>query len=1004
MNKAHEDINWVNYPLTDTALNASNLNKMDRSIDVIDDRVVEMDTTKANATDVLQSVVDVDIDENTGVITFTKKNGTTITLNTNLNKLATNMRYDGDPSSAHYQQLILTYNTDPVTYGYIDLTALITQYEFTDSTAIHFSITGGKVSATIIDGSITAEKLQPNFLADCQSAKNDAQDAQIGAGQNALVAEGWAKGTQNGMAVPSTSPYHHNNAEWFKDQAQQIAAGSLAGLSDVELDSVSQGQIIYWDETMQKWTNGNQSTGILPHLHILTESDATVTIAGLTPVQTSAGVWDVDVPAYGTYLVQSVNSSGTQNVTVVVDACKIYEVSAYHFNATITVTFPAGATCTCAKSGVTYTATSTPYTFTVNTAGTWMVSITQDGQTVAQNVSITTTGQTETLTLDFAYIALTIPSELIGQTVTITDGTSTRTWVSSATTHTFVCILGTYTLSIGGYSTSVNVVAYTTYTASIETWGYKGWLASAGIADTFGSLDNLIADQPTIRTLMTKHVSSDYLYNWYTHDSSILSTILSNTNTVKWFGLRDYVCDKFMANSTAKTAILASTNWAYILKDKVPIMTSASTPYGEAISTTPYSSSYSAYHAYDGDINSAGFVTTTAYGSAYLGFKFTNPICVRKVSFYLRSGGYNPHHVFKVRGSNDGTNWTDIATTPDITKDEWISVDITNDDYYLYYSVLYVSGGGVDSGQGLKLQFYGRAMNVSVPAMTSATAPFGEASSSHNYNTTYAEWKAFDGNDSTAWSATGEGGFPNWIQYKFPKKVRISFVKMVVPSNNSHPDIGSFDILASNDNFATSQTLLSDTIPDGTADKTTFAFLLNNTEEYDCYRLKVNSNYRGSVNALASCAELQFFGIDYSEHSERHWIYDHGIELETIHEPFTIPNGGTSAMIKGSDSITVNDNSTTYAYPIATNASMDLTDFALMRCVFPNIVVSQGRIGIGDTLAFGNWYAYTANSGLSLPNNCAVDITSVASGYPAIFADTTSSSGGSLELTEWWLE
>ena len=45
-NKAHENINWQNLPSEATALNAINLNKMDNSIDVIDDRVIALDTAR----------------------------------------------------------------------------------------------------------------------------------------------------------------------------------------------------------------------------------------------------------------------------------------------------------------------------------------------------------------------------------------------------------------------------------------------------------------------------------------------------------------------------------------------------------------------------------------------------------------------------------------------------------------------------------------------------------------------------------------------------------------------------------------------------------------------------------------------------------------------------------------------------------------------------------------------------------------------------------------------
>ncbi len=982
MNKAHEDINWVNYPLTDTALNASNLNKMDRSIDVIDDRVVAMDTTKANTTDMLQAFIDVDIDDTTGTLTFTKKNGTTVTLNTNLNKIATNMRYDADPSSATYQKLILTYNTTPVTYGYIDLTALITQYEFTDSSIIHFSVTSGMVSATIIDGSITAEKLQPNFLADCQSAKNDAESAQQGANQNALISEGWAKGTQNGIAVTSQSPYYHNNSEWFKDQAQEIAGGSLAGLSDTEIDNPTQGQVLVYDEVSEVWINSNPSEGILPHLHILTESDATVTIAGLTPVQTSAGVWDVDIPSYGTYLVQSVNSSGTQNVSVVVDTCKIYEVSAYHFNATITVTFPGSATCTCSKSGVTYTATSTPYTFNVNSAGNWMISITEDGQTVAQNVEITTTGQTESLTLDFAYIALTIPSELIGQTVTITDGTSTRTWVSSATTHTFVCILGNYTLSIGGYSTSVNVVAYTTYTASIETWGYKGWLASAGIADTFGSLDNLIADEATIRTLMTKHVSSDYLYNWYTHDSSILSTILSNTNTVKWFGLRDYVCDKFMANVTAKTAILASANWAYILKDKVPIMTSNTAPYGEAISNSTYSG-YPTWRAFDNDTSTLwGANVTGTTPNAYCGYKFVNPICIRKVKILPRQDSYstNSPKNYTVDASNDGSNWTTLLTVTDAlapsASGEYIENDINNDNYYLYYRVNTTQTQvGADRLGFSELQFYGRALNVSVPYMTGANAPFGEVVGSFGRkHTNLQDYQVFqpiaDSSSARRWFNLNVEG--SYIGYKFTAPTIVKMIEVWdVVDAGSTTSLGDSVIKGSNDG-TTWETVASINVPASNALKARIP--IDNNTAYLYYAIAPTT-----YSANTSLNYLNFYGIDESEHTERHYIYDNGIEVETL--------ATTGTITKGVDKLTLGASSST------AKASIDTTDYSLLRGT-----TKDNASGTVALVCGGGSSTFTS---ANMPNNQSLDISSINGSNDTGVSMTAS---GTFDVAELWLE
>lgn len=158
MNKAHENINWENYPSDNTALNAENLNKMDVAIDNIDNRVISLDSSKATKTEVSTLVADVSFEESTGIITVTKKNGSKITIDTQMEKIAVNFSYDRIT-----QRIILTLIDGAKQY--IDLSALITQYEFIDSDTIAFSIDSeGKVTAKIKEGSITEEYLEQNYL------------------------------------------------------------------------------------------------------------------------------------------------------------------------------------------------------------------------------------------------------------------------------------------------------------------------------------------------------------------------------------------------------------------------------------------------------------------------------------------------------------------------------------------------------------------------------------------------------------------------------------------------------------------------------------------------------------------------------------------------------------------------------------------------------------------------------------------------------------------------
>lgn len=221
MQKAHDASKndyWRNRPLMTSPINQDNLNRMEVSTDVIDDRVIVLDLTKANQSDLLLTVKTVTYAPLTGTFTFTHFNGVETTIDTDIEKIAINFDYDDDPTSPHYQQLII--ELDDGTYKYVDLSALITEYEFINTSTIAWTVeSDGSIKANIPDGSVTETKLQPNFLADCRAAKTAAETAQTGAETAELVSEGWAKGTQNGTPVTSESPYYHNNSKYYAEEA-----------------------------------------------------------------------------------------------------------------------------------------------------------------------------------------------------------------------------------------------------------------------------------------------------------------------------------------------------------------------------------------------------------------------------------------------------------------------------------------------------------------------------------------------------------------------------------------------------------------------------------------------------------------------------------------------------------------------------------------------------------------------------------------------------------------
>ena len=233
MNKAHSAINWENYPSDETPLNESNLNKMDAAIGVIDDRVITLDTTKATKAEVATLVADVTFEESTGIITITKKNGSKITIDTQMEKIAINFVYN--PTT---QQIILTLIDG--TKQYIDLSALITQYEFLDSDTVAFYIDkDGKVSAIVKEGSIEEKHLEPNYLAKIKVEVAKAESSQ----QAAAMSEINAKASENAAKASETAAKtSETNAKASETAAAKSATAAATSETNAKASETSASQ------------------------------------------------------------------------------------------------------------------------------------------------------------------------------------------------------------------------------------------------------------------------------------------------------------------------------------------------------------------------------------------------------------------------------------------------------------------------------------------------------------------------------------------------------------------------------------------------------------------------------------------------------------------------------------------------------------------------------------------------------------------------------------------
>lgn len=223
MQKVFHRINWQNYPSEETPLNESNLNRVDYALNEIDDRVIALDTDKADATTVNNLVRTIAVDDETGVITITKENGTTTTIQTTLNKIAINFDYDYQT-----QELVLTLNDG--SEARIDLSSLIQNNEFGNTDTINLSVSQqGIVTGNIVLHSITDEHLRQDYLADIRVAEANADASQQAAEAFSLDAEAWAKGTRAAEPVTQGQDGYRDNSKYYKDRSEAWAIGKVEG-------------------------------------------------------------------------------------------------------------------------------------------------------------------------------------------------------------------------------------------------------------------------------------------------------------------------------------------------------------------------------------------------------------------------------------------------------------------------------------------------------------------------------------------------------------------------------------------------------------------------------------------------------------------------------------------------------------------------------------------------------------------------------------------------------
>lgn len=327
-----------------------------------------------------------------------------------------------------------------------------------------------------------------------------------------------------------------------------------------------------------------------------------------------------------------------------------------------------------------------------------------------------------------ADLIVTCDANFAGSTITCTDGNTTFTEVcpsSSPYEVTFESIpTGTWTISgVSGGQTFTQSVTITDFTASLHdipdgatvtpTDDIQTWLHCANIFNkSYTTISQVLSDTSTLLALISSNNAADYM----ARSTSWASSVCANQTAMGYIGNNNYCANKLLSDSTWCTAICNSTYFESVLNVKVPTMTSDTTPSGQVIYSSKYSNAYSVF---DSDTGTYWFPSAGTGINAYIGYKFTSAIKVRKWRLLPLSCESQQTVSFILQGSNDNSNWTNIGTAQSVTyytgtnTTNYKTVSIVNNTAYKYYRLKVASGelhsAGMYSAKTSIIQFWGRA-------------------------------------------------------------------------------------------------------------------------------------------------------------------------------------------------------------------------------------------------------------------------------------------------------
>lgn len=240
--KSYTRINWENYPSVKTPLNHTDLNVMDAALATLfqglADESKDKENRKVNIDDSLGWLKNITFNATNGAFTITRVDGSSYTIDTNIEKIALAVGYDSST-----QELILYSDTAKTkVLARVSLAAFITEYEFLETSTIGFEtesggkLKDGKIQPFVKSHSIGEEQLQTGYLSDVKKYAEQAKTSEEKASTSAGFADqskSWAVG-----GTSKRSGEDIDNSKYYSLVAKAYAEEAAKGMKKATTTSI----------------------------------------------------------------------------------------------------------------------------------------------------------------------------------------------------------------------------------------------------------------------------------------------------------------------------------------------------------------------------------------------------------------------------------------------------------------------------------------------------------------------------------------------------------------------------------------------------------------------------------------------------------------------------------------------------------------------------------------------------------------------------------------------